>query len=266
MIVASRCFAMSGPIERKLAAGFISATLLALILGYGFYQQVKSFLESDRWVEHTHTVLDQIKSINTTVTQAETAQRGFCITGDAYFLQPFQANSKQLPGPDRPARHARRRQPLADAARGGSADRRGWQARCRQRIHRPAPEARCRLAWPAVLQQEGAHCDGGCHQAHRRDDGGGDAVDAGACRPAEHQFPHGPLRVGGAHGLARPVARVRPPAHLPRTARPPPHRERTRRRARRRAGFVTDQERVPGQHEPRNPHADERHHRHVAAC
>ncbi len=88
---------MSGPIERKLAAGFVSATLLALILGYGSYRQVRSFLESDRWVAHTHAVLDQIKTINTAVTQAETAQRGFCITGDAYFLQPFQANSKQLP-------------------------------------------------------------------------------------------------------------------------------------------------------------------------
>ncbi len=88
---------MPGPIERKLAAGFFSATLLALVLGYGSYRQVRSFLESDRWVEHTHAVLDQIKTITATVTQAETAQRGFCITGDADFLQPFQASSKLLP-------------------------------------------------------------------------------------------------------------------------------------------------------------------------
>ena len=97
MIVASNLFAMSGPIERKLAAGFFSATLLALILGYGSYRQVRSFLDNDHWVEHTHAVLDQVKTIYTTVTRAETAQRGFCITGDAYFLQPFQADSKQLP-------------------------------------------------------------------------------------------------------------------------------------------------------------------------
>ncbi len=88
---------MSGSIERKLAAGLFSATLLALILGYFSYQQVRSFLESDRRVEHTHAVLEQIKAVNTTVTRAETAQRGFCITGDAYFLPPFQADSKQLP-------------------------------------------------------------------------------------------------------------------------------------------------------------------------
>ena len=88
---------MSGSIERKLAAGFLSATFLALILGYGSYHQIKSYLESERWVEHTHAVLDQIRSVSTTVTRAETAQRGFCITGDAYFLQPFQADTKQLP-------------------------------------------------------------------------------------------------------------------------------------------------------------------------
>ncbi len=88
---------MSGPIERKLAVGLFSATLLALILGYLSYRQVRSYLESDHWVEHTHAVLDQIKAVQTTVTHAETAQRGFCITGDAYFLQPFQADSKSLP-------------------------------------------------------------------------------------------------------------------------------------------------------------------------
>ena len=37
----------------------------------------------------------------------------------------------------------------------------------------------------------------------------------------------------------------------------------TRPRAGRRPDFGQDQERVPGQHEPRNPHAHERHHRHV---
>ena len=89
---------MSGSIERKLAAGFLSATFLALILGYGSYYQIKSYLESDRWVEHTHAVLDQIKAVSTTVTRAETSQRGFCITGDPYFLQPFQSDTKLLPG------------------------------------------------------------------------------------------------------------------------------------------------------------------------
>ena len=87
---------MPGSIERKLAAGFLSATLLALILGYGSYRSVQSFLESDRSVEHTHEVLNQIKTIDTTVSQAEAAQRGFTITGDVYFLQPYQAQSKQL--------------------------------------------------------------------------------------------------------------------------------------------------------------------------
>ena len=88
---------MPGPIERKLAAGLLLATILAVILGYGAYREMGSFLESDRRVDHSHAVLDQIKAINTTVTHAETAQRGFCLTGDVYFLQPFQADSQQLP-------------------------------------------------------------------------------------------------------------------------------------------------------------------------
>ena len=89
---------MLGPIERKLAIGFFSATVLAAVLGYGSYRQVGSFLESDHRVDHTREVLDEIRELNVTVTQAETAQRGYSITGDAYFLQPYQANSKDLPG------------------------------------------------------------------------------------------------------------------------------------------------------------------------
>ena len=88
---------MLGPIERKLALGFLSATILAAVLGYGSYREVTSFLDSDRRVDHTRDVLDQIREVANAVTRAEAAQRGFCITGDAYFLQPYQANSKELP-------------------------------------------------------------------------------------------------------------------------------------------------------------------------
>ncbi len=88
---------MPGPIERKLAVGILSATVLALILGYGSYREVNSFLENERLVEHAQDALTQIRNIDSTVTQAEAAQRGFYITGDVYFLQPYQAQSKQLP-------------------------------------------------------------------------------------------------------------------------------------------------------------------------
>ena len=89
---------MLGHIERKLAIGFLSATVLAAVLGYGSYREVGNFLDSDRRVDHTREVLDEIRELNVTVTQAEMAQRGYSITGDAYFLQPYQANSKELPG------------------------------------------------------------------------------------------------------------------------------------------------------------------------
>ncbi len=85
---------MFGPIERKLFLGFLSAAILTAVLGYGSYREVKGFLESDRLVDHTRDVLDQIKAVNAAVTQGEAAQRGFCITGDAYYLQPYQAASK----------------------------------------------------------------------------------------------------------------------------------------------------------------------------
>ena len=85
---------MLGPIERKLFLGFLAAAILTAVLGYGSYREVKGFLDSDRLVDHTRDVLAQIKAVGTAVTQGESAQRGFSVTGDVYFLGPYQAASK----------------------------------------------------------------------------------------------------------------------------------------------------------------------------
>ena len=85
---------MLGPIERKLFLGFLAATILTAVLGYGSYREVRGFLDSDRLVDHTRDVLAQIKAVGTAVTQGESAQRGFSVTGDVYFLGPYQAASK----------------------------------------------------------------------------------------------------------------------------------------------------------------------------
>ena len=58
---------MLGSIERKLTLFFVAATLLVLTMGYGFYAAIQSFYDKDRWVEHTHQVLDQINTTFATV-------------------------------------------------------------------------------------------------------------------------------------------------------------------------------------------------------
>ncbi len=84
-------------IERKLAIGFVSAALLVLAMGYGFYRAASGFLNSDGWVEHTHLVRELINNISVTIKDFETNQRGYSITGDAAYLQTASRDQQTLP-------------------------------------------------------------------------------------------------------------------------------------------------------------------------
>ena len=88
---------MLGSIERKLTLGFVSAALLAVVMGYGFCRAVDKFLADDSLVEHAHAVLDQIHVVSGTLKDLEANQRGFCITGDRWFLNAYQHVDEQVP-------------------------------------------------------------------------------------------------------------------------------------------------------------------------
>ena len=88
---------MLGSIERKLTLGFVFAALLAVVMGYGFYRAVDKFLADDSLVEHAHAVLDQIHVVSGTLKDLEANQRGFCLTGDRWFLNAYQHVDEQVP-------------------------------------------------------------------------------------------------------------------------------------------------------------------------
>ena len=88
---------MFGSIERKLTLFFVAATLLVLTMGYGFYAAIQKFYEEDRWVAHTHQVIDQLQTTLANLKDLETNQRGYLLTDNAAFLTAFQGNGDRLP-------------------------------------------------------------------------------------------------------------------------------------------------------------------------
>ena len=76
----------------------IAACALMILLGIGmlsFRSTVKD--EEDRgWVTHTHLVLERLQDVLLDVTQAETGQRGYMLTGEEQYLGPYQAGSDQV--------------------------------------------------------------------------------------------------------------------------------------------------------------------------
>jgi CHASE3 domain sensor protein len=59
------------------------------ILGYISYISILSFLEKDALVDHAFSVIEKLEHVLSTVIDAETGQRGFIITGEQRYLQPY---------------------------------------------------------------------------------------------------------------------------------------------------------------------------------
>ena len=70
----------------------IGLVVALLILNAGLTYRNTSQLDDDaRWVAHTHEALDALKEVISTVKDAETGQRGFLITGQSRYLEPYHA-------------------------------------------------------------------------------------------------------------------------------------------------------------------------------
>jgi signal transduction histidine kinase len=80
------------------------------------FRAVQALEISQRWVDHTWEVLSQAESLMSAAKDAETASRGFLITGEDRFLDPLRSAQRELPidltrfaklTADSPQQHAR---------------------------------------------------------------------------------------------------------------------------------------------------------------
>jgi methyl-accepting chemotaxis protein len=71
--------------------------LLLLIAGL-VYQSINSLLLHSQWVTYTHTVIEQGLFLQQSLTDMETGERGFLITGKEDFLAPYHQGIKQFEG------------------------------------------------------------------------------------------------------------------------------------------------------------------------
>lgn len=82
---------------RKIAAGFaVSFALLALI-GVVAYRSVDTLTKTSYAVTQTHTVIERITGLLGELESAETGQRGFVITGDDAYLEPYNSSIERVP-------------------------------------------------------------------------------------------------------------------------------------------------------------------------
>jgi PAS domain S-box-containing protein len=82
---------------RFALAATLGAALLALAsVGILSYQAIIRQDEEQRWVAHTHFVLESLNAMLSDLSDEETNQRAFIITGEVSYLQPYESSIQRL--------------------------------------------------------------------------------------------------------------------------------------------------------------------------
>jgi methyl-accepting chemotaxis protein len=82
---------------KKIGAGFgVSFALLALI-GVVSYRSVDTLTKTSYAVTRTYAVIERIAGVFGELKDAETGQRGFVITGDDSYLEPYRSGTARVP-------------------------------------------------------------------------------------------------------------------------------------------------------------------------
>jgi methyl-accepting chemotaxis protein len=76
-------------VGRKLAAAFGIAGLTLVIVAAVGYRSIEELIDNATAVGHTHQVRREIADLLSLLNDAETGQRGYVITGDEAFLEPY---------------------------------------------------------------------------------------------------------------------------------------------------------------------------------
>jgi PAS domain S-box-containing protein len=77
---------------RKVQFAFGSAILTLLVVGAISYHAIAVSAESDRWVRHSHEVLENLSDLLSSTQSLESSARGFILTGRESYLESYRAN------------------------------------------------------------------------------------------------------------------------------------------------------------------------------
>ena len=75
--------------EHKIIGGFGLAFAVVLLISFIAYENSREFIASSRLVVHTYEVLAELEATLSTLKDAETGQRGYIITGEDSYLEPY---------------------------------------------------------------------------------------------------------------------------------------------------------------------------------
>jgi PAS domain S-box-containing protein len=76
---------------KRLYLGLGALISVLLLSGLLAYRNIRQLREDAAWVAHTHEVIETLQAALASVTDAETGERGYLLTGDPRYLEPYRA-------------------------------------------------------------------------------------------------------------------------------------------------------------------------------
>src|ERR1700761_4393864 len=76
---------------RRLAAGFGVACLVLALIAVVSDRNTANLIDTEGWVSHTHQVRTRLAELQAALIAAEDAQRGYLITGNDSYTEPYRA-------------------------------------------------------------------------------------------------------------------------------------------------------------------------------
>lgn len=85
-------------LKTRTTAGIVIIFFALVGNGLLSYHATNSMVDREQWVSHTDHVLSELEATLSSLKDAETGERGFVITGDDTFLEPYQSAMDQIDG------------------------------------------------------------------------------------------------------------------------------------------------------------------------
>jgi len=87
---------MNWNVGSKIGAGYLGALAFVLIIGAISFQSTGKLSASAEWKSHTYQVLGALTHLMSGMQDAETGQRGYLITGEVHYLEPYYSAKKSI--------------------------------------------------------------------------------------------------------------------------------------------------------------------------
>src|SRR4051812_48353262 len=80
----------------KVVAGLATASAVLLLVAVLSYLSLVHNADDRLWVTHTYQVLEKLGDVRTNMTDAETGERGYILTGDDAYLAPYEGGRSHV--------------------------------------------------------------------------------------------------------------------------------------------------------------------------